>query len=75
MIQGDFQAPNWLDLQRLHHNRRRELSPRRAVFPSRASTPDAPNPESRRGALVAVLPFASGVDGMLRLPPQMLTDF
>ena len=20
MIQGDFQAPNWLDLQRLHHN-------------------------------------------------------
>ena len=21
MIEGDFQAPNWLDLQRLHHNR------------------------------------------------------
>ena len=20
MIEGDFQAPNWLDLQRLHHN-------------------------------------------------------
>ena len=20
MIGGDFQAPNWLDLQRLHHN-------------------------------------------------------
>jgi hypothetical protein len=20
VIQGDFQAPNWLDLQRLHHN-------------------------------------------------------
>ena len=20
MIQGDFQAPNWLDPQRLHHN-------------------------------------------------------
>ena len=22
MIEGDFQAPNWLDLQRLHHNPR-----------------------------------------------------
>jgi hypothetical protein len=21
VIEGDFQAPNWLDLQRLHHNR------------------------------------------------------
>jgi hypothetical protein len=20
VIEGDFQAPNWLDLQRLHHN-------------------------------------------------------
>ena len=28
MIQGDFQAPNWLDLQRLHHNRVNELSAR-----------------------------------------------
>ena len=25
MIQGDFQAPNWLDLQRLHHNRQEDV--------------------------------------------------
>jgi hypothetical protein len=25
VIEGDFQAPNWLDLQRLHHNRIMEL--------------------------------------------------
>jgi hypothetical protein len=34
VIQGDFQAPNWLDLQRLHHNHRshddRQLLPRGA---------------------------------------------
>jgi hypothetical protein len=25
VIEGDFQAPNWLDLQRLHHNPRIEM--------------------------------------------------
>ena len=35
VIQGDFQAPNWLDLQRLHHNRRKELrSPNGAAIGS-----------------------------------------
>jgi hypothetical protein len=27
VIEGDFQAPNWLDLQRLHHNRPMRLRP------------------------------------------------
>ena len=26
VIEGDFQAPNWLDLQRLHHNRLKDYA-------------------------------------------------
>jgi hypothetical protein len=26
VIEGDFQASNWLDLQRLHHNRREDMT-------------------------------------------------
>ena len=26
MIEGDFQAPNWLDLQRLHHNQNARIA-------------------------------------------------
>jgi hypothetical protein len=25
VIKGDFQAPNWLDLQRLHHNLTKDI--------------------------------------------------
>ena len=31
MIEGDFQAPNWLDLQRLHHNHVDDLLAERGV--------------------------------------------
>ena len=39
MIEGDFQAPNWLDLQRLHHNPpRRRLRSSFVRFGARSDT-------------------------------------
>jgi Integrase core domain len=34
VIQGDFQAPNWLDLQRLHHNQFYRIAFRKKIYAS-----------------------------------------